>query len=180
MTSMILVIYNMITYLFNSSRQMTEKAMAPHSSTLAWKVPWMEEPGELQSMGSQRVGHDRATSISLFTFSCIGKGNGSPLQCSCLETPRDGEAWWAAVYGIAQSRTRLKRLSSSSSSSSSRQVKYFQNCEPITLWEINLLTRIQCLWIVLFVFILVNPSKHYFPELFQLVPYFLTPFSVVM
>ena len=45
-----------------------EKAMAPHSSTLAWKIPWMEEPGRLQSMGSQRVGHDWATSLSLFTF----------------------------------------------------------------------------------------------------------------
>ena len=44
----------------------------------------------------------------------IGEGNGSPLQCSCLENPRDGEAWWAAVYGVAQSQTRLKRLSSSS------------------------------------------------------------------
>ena len=53
-----------------------------------------------------------------FSLSCIGEGNGNPLQCSCLENPRDGGAWWAAVYGVAQSRTRLKRLSSSSSSSS--------------------------------------------------------------
>ena len=84
--------------------------MAPHSSTLAWKLPWMEEPGRLQSMGLGRVRHDWATSLSR-----IGEGNGSPLQCSCLESPRDGGAWWAAVYGVAQSRTRLKRLSSSSS-----------------------------------------------------------------
>ena len=49
-----------------------------------------------------------------FSFSCIGEGNGNPLQCSCLENPRDGGAWWAAVYGVAQSRTRLKWLSSSS------------------------------------------------------------------
>ena len=62
--------------------------MAPHSSTLAWKSPWSEEPGRLQSMGSLRVGHDRATSLSL---SCIGEGNGNPLQCSCLENPRDRE-----------------------------------------------------------------------------------------
>jgi len=48
-------------------------------------------------------------------FSCIGEGNGNPLQGSCLENPRDGGAWWAAIYGVAQSRTRLKRLSSSSS-----------------------------------------------------------------
>ena len=93
-----------------------EKAMAPYSSTLAWKTLWTEEPGRLQSMRSLRVGHDSVTSLSL---SCIGEGNGNPFQCSCLENPRDGGAWWAAVYGVAQSRTRLKRLSSSSSSSNS-------------------------------------------------------------
>ena len=53
-----------------------------------------------------------------FSLSCIGEGNGNPLQCSCLENPRDGGAWWAAIYGVARSRTRLTRLSSSSSSSS--------------------------------------------------------------
>ena len=52
-----------------------------------------------------------------FSLSCIGEGNGSPLQCSCLENPRDGRAWWTAIYGVAQSRTRLKQVSSSSSSS---------------------------------------------------------------
>ena len=50
-----------------------------------------------------------------FSLSCTGEGNGNPLQCSCLENPRDGGAWWATIYGVAQSRTRLKRLSSSSS-----------------------------------------------------------------
>ena len=49
-----------------------------------------------------------------FSLSCIGEGNGNPFQCSCLENPRDRGAWWAAVYGVAQSWTRLKRLSSSS------------------------------------------------------------------
>ena len=83
--------------------------MAPHSSTLAWKIPWMEEPGGLQFMGSLRVRHDCTTSLS-----CIGEGNGNPLQCSCLGNPRDQGAWWAAIYGVAQSRTLLKRLSSSS------------------------------------------------------------------
>ena len=86
--------------------------MAPHFSTLAWKIPWTEEPGRLQSMGSLRVRHDWVTSLSL---SCIGEGNGNPLQCSCLENPGDGGAWWAAVCGVAQSRTWLKQLSSSSS-----------------------------------------------------------------
>ena len=85
----------------------SEKAMAPHSSTLAWKIPWMEEPGRLQSMGSLRVGHDWATSLSR-----IGEGNGNPLQCSCLENPRDGASWWAAVYGVSQSQIQLKWLSS--------------------------------------------------------------------
>ena len=51
-----------------------------------------------------------------FSLSCIGEGNGNPLLCSCLENPRDGRAWWAAVCGVAQSQTRLKQLSSSSSS----------------------------------------------------------------
>ena len=91
--------------------------MAPHSSTLTWKIPWTEEPGGLQSMGSLKVGHNGAISLS-----CIGEGNGTPLQycclenpmdgdgtplqCSCLENPMDGGAWWAAVHGIAKSRTR--------------------------------------------------------------------------
>ena len=128
-----------------------QKAMATHSRTLAWKIPWVEETGRLRSMGSGRVGHDCATSLSLFTFMhwrrqwqptpvlllgeshgqrslvgcspcghekldrterlhfhislpCIGEGNGNPLQCSCLENPRDAGAWWAAVYGFSQSR----------------------------------------------------------------------------
>ena len=223
---------------FTTEPSGTEKAMAPHSSTLAWKIPWTEEPGRLQTMGSLRVRNDWTTSLSLSTFmhwrrkwqptsvflpgesqgwgslvggrlwgckesdmteqlnwtelggsnriinnfksfplfgishlyknsnspkfllekamapplqysclekshgwgslegyspwgrwrsdtterlhfhfplSCIGEGTGNPLQCSCLENPRDGGAWWAAIYGVAQSRTWLKRLSSSSS-----------------------------------------------------------------
>ena len=90
--------------------------MAPHSSTLDWKIPWAEEPGGLQSMGS--LESDTTERLPFhFSLLCIGEGNGNPLQCSCLENPRDGGAWWAAVCGVAQSRTRLKRLSSSSSSS---------------------------------------------------------------
>ena len=81
--------------------------MALHSNTLAWRIPWVGEPGRLQSMGSPRVGHDSVTSLS-----CTGEGNGNPLQCSCLENPMGGGAWWAAVCGVAQSQTRLKQLSS--------------------------------------------------------------------
>ena len=91
--------------------------MAPHSSTLAWKIRLTGEPGRPLSMGSRRIGHSWATSLSLFTL-FIGEGNGNPLQCSCLENPGDGGTCWAAVYGVTQSRTQLKRLSSSSSSSS--------------------------------------------------------------
>ena len=89
-----------------------EKAMATHSSTLAWKIPWTEEPGRLQSMGSKESDTTERLHFH-FSLSCIGGGNGNPLQCSCLESPRDGGAWWAAVYEVAQSWTRLKRLSSS-------------------------------------------------------------------
>ena len=75
-----------------------EKEMATHSSILAWRILGMEEPGGLPSVGSH---------------ACIGGGNGNPLQYSCLENPRDRGAWWAAVYGVAQSRIRLSSSSSS-------------------------------------------------------------------
>ena len=81
--------------------------MAPHSSTLAWRIPWTEEPGGLQSMGLRGVGPTERLHFH-FSLSSIGEGNGNPLQCSCLENPRDGGAWWAAVYGVAQSRIQLK------------------------------------------------------------------------
>ena len=172
--------------------------MIPHSSTLAWKIPWSEEPGRLQSMGSLRAGHDWATSLWLFalffafanidtgsylhfssyvvlccrrrqwhptpvllpgkshgwrslvgcspwghwgsytterlhfhfSLSCIGEGNGNPLQCSCLENPRDGGAWWASVSEVTQSWTRLKWLSSSSSALGINQWLKLRPCPP--------------------------------------------------
>ena len=71
-------------------------------------------------MGHSPWGHEELDTTERFHFhfslSCIGEGNGNPLQCSCLENPRDGGAWWAAICGVAQSWTRLKQLSSSSSS----------------------------------------------------------------
>ena len=89
--------------------------MATHSSPLGWQIPWREEPGRLESMGS----------LGATSLSHIGEGNGNPLQCSCLENARDGGAWWAAIYGVAQSQTRLKRLSCSSSSSQQAPLPYF-------------------------------------------------------
>ena len=82
-----------------------EKAIATHSSTLAWKIPWTEEPGRLQFMGSREESDMTERLPFHFSLSCIGEGNGNPLQCSCLENPREGGAWWAAVYGVAQSDT---------------------------------------------------------------------------
>ena len=78
--------------------------MAPHSSTLAWKIPWMEEPGGLQSMGLLELDTTERLHFH-FSLSCIGEGNGNPFQYSCLENPRDGGVWRAAIYGIEQSRT---------------------------------------------------------------------------
>ena len=80
--------------------------MATHY-TLAWKILWTEEPGSLQSMGCEES--DTTEQLHFhFSLSCIGEGNGNPLQYSCLESPRDGGAWWAAIYEVTQSRTRLK------------------------------------------------------------------------
>ena len=85
-----------------------QKAMAPHSSSFAWEIPWMEEPGSLRSIRS--LESDTTEQLHFhFSLSRIGEGNGNPLQCSCLENPRNVEAWWAAIYGVAQSRTRLKQ-----------------------------------------------------------------------
>ena len=92
---------------------LSEKAMAPHSSTLAWKIHGQRSLVDCSPWGCEE---SDTTERLHFHFSlwCIGEGN--PLQYSCLENPREGEAWWAAVYGVAQSRTRLKWLSSTSSS----------------------------------------------------------------
>ena len=90
--------------------------MAPHSSTLAWKIPWTEEPGRLQSMGLLRVRHDWATSLSLFTF-LHWRRQWQPTPVFLPGESQGWGAWWAAVHGVAQSRTGLTRLSSSSSSS---------------------------------------------------------------
>ena len=80
----------------------SEKAMAPHSSTLAWKIPWTEEPGGLQFMGSQRVGHDFTFT---FHFYALEKEMATHSSVLALENPRDRGAWWAVVYGVAESDT---------------------------------------------------------------------------
>ena len=128
-------------------KDLLEKEIATHSSILAWRILWTEDP-----WGFKELDTTEATSLQLhtemggtrdskiaqhsgcicvlvsdnltlelicyllvserlhfnFSLSCIGEGNGNPLQCSCLENPRDGGAWWAAIYGVSQSWTRLK------------------------------------------------------------------------
>ena len=82
-----------------------------YSSTLAWKIPWTEEPGGLQSMGSRRVRHDWATSLSLFTF-MHWRRKWQPTSVFLPGESQGRQSLWAAVYGVAQSRTRLTQLSS--------------------------------------------------------------------
>ena len=101
----------------------------PQLGYLIWRRQWQPTPvllpgkfhGRRSLVGCSPWGrYELDTTERLhchFSLSCIGEGNGNPLQCSCLENPRDGGAWWAAIYGVAQSQMRLKRLSSSSSSS---------------------------------------------------------------
>ena len=78
------------TQVHSSHTRAMEKSMAPHSSILAWKIPWMEKPGRLQPVESWRVD---TTEHLHFSLSWIGEGNGNPLQCSCLGNPRDGGGW---------------------------------------------------------------------------------------
>ena len=92
-----------------------KKDMAPHSSVPAWRILGTGEPGGLPSTGSHRVRHDWSDCMQ----ACIREGNVNPLQSSCLKDPRDRGPWWAAVYGVAQSQTRLKRLSSTIQSTNS-------------------------------------------------------------
>ena len=107
-------------YLGRPQFKQPEKAMAPHSSTLAWKIPWTEEPGGLQSMGSLRVRHDWATSFSLFTFMHWRR----KWQPTPVFLPGESQGRGSLVgchLCVAQSQTQLKRLSSSSSSSLSHK-----------------------------------------------------------
>jgi len=104
-----------------------------------------------------------------FSLSCIGEGNGHPLQCSCLENPRDGGAWWAAVYGVAQSRTRLKWLSSSNRLKSQRLLPYWisQNCRQAYHWCGNHSYRVKTKVFYFSVNILEDIIFHSFITLFS-------------
>ena len=102
-------------FVFGSTAWLVREGNGTPLQYFCLEIPWTEEPGRLQSMGS--LESDTTEQLHFhFSLSCVGEGNGNPLRCSCLKNPRDREAWWAAIYGVAQSRTWLKRLSSSSSS----------------------------------------------------------------
>ena len=77
--------------------------MAPHSGTLAWKTHGRRSLVDCSPWGLEESDTTERLHFH-FSHSCMGEGNGNPLQCSCLENPRDGGAWWAAVYGVSQSR----------------------------------------------------------------------------
>ena len=102
-----------------------EKAMAPYERRQWHPIPVFlpgKSLGQRSLVGCSPWGREESDSTERlhfpFSLSCIGEGNGDPLQCSCLENPWDKGAWWAAVHGVTQSLTQLKRLSSSSSSHS--------------------------------------------------------------
>ena len=105
----------------------TEKATAPPPVLLPGK-----SHGRRSLVGCSPWGHEESDMTEQlhfhFSLSCIGEGNGNPLQCSCLENPRDRGAWWAAIYGVAQSRTWLKWLSSSSRSRPRKTLDIIGKC----------------------------------------------------
>ena len=77
--------------------------MAIYSSTIAWKIPWTQEPGSYSPWGRKESVMTERVHFH-FSLSCIGEGNGNPLQYSCLENSMDGGAWWAIVHGVAKSQ----------------------------------------------------------------------------
>ena len=104
-----------ISNLFTSMESDQRRQWHPTPVLLPGKSHWRRSLIGCSPWG--RWGSDTTERLHFhFSLSCIVEGNGNPFQCSCLENPRDGGAWWAAVYVVTQSRTRLKRLSSSSSS----------------------------------------------------------------
>ena len=122
----------------------------PFGSDLEWRRQWHPTPvllpgkshGPKSLVGCSPWGRSESGTTERlpfhFSLSCIGVGNGNPLRCSCLENPKDGRAWWAAVYGVAQSWTRLKQLSSSPWFWSLSLQGLLLNCQLLTaeaLWE---------------------------------------------
>ena len=135
-----------------------------------WRRQWQPTPvllpgkshGQRSLVGCSPWGHEESDMTEQlhfhFSLSCIGEGNGNPLQYSCLENPRDGGAWWAAVSGVTQSQTRLKRLSSSSSSSSSSDIWRDQN----GLWLSLITSSLPTSWLIFPGILLPQPLHRLF------------------
>ena len=107
--SIVYIRVHFIVYFLFDKNVMTcidQKAMATHFSTLAWKIHGQRSLVGCSPWGCEELDTTERLHFH-FSLPCIGEGNGNPLQCSCLESPRDSGAWWAAVCGVAQSRTRL-------------------------------------------------------------------------
>ena len=137
--------------------------MAPHSSLLLGKPHGWRSLADCSPWGRQELDMTEWLHFP-FSLSCIGEGNGNPLQCSCLENPRDGGAWWAAICGVAQSQTRLKRLSSSSSSSSSNVVTRWRNAHEyqwLVLFKSIFISYFKCLYIFIKTLV-TSPKRLYF------------------
>ena len=123
-------------------------------------------PGESQGRGSRTESDTTERLHFHFSLSFIGEGNGNPLQCSCLENPRDRGAWWASIYGVAQSQTQLMRLSSSSSKQKlltsviSRDIKHLRYVVVVAQSCLPLCNPMDCS-------VLGFPAVHYFPEFVQ-------------
>ena len=121
----------------------------PCPNSLSWRRQWQPTPvllagkshGRRRLVGCSPLGREESDTTEWlhfhFSLSCIGEGNGNPLQCSCLENPSDGEAWWAAVYGVAQSQTLLKWLSSSSRSNS--LTSFHRQSQEIFPWVVRVM-----------------------------------------
>ena len=127
---------------FSSSQRDNNQVERGHHNSHDARVPWFPGEGshpcpvqwEHRVLTTGTTGKSHNTTFLNHSL-LIGEGNGSPLQCSCPENPRDGRACWAAVYGVAQSRTRLKRLSSSSSSWFSPQEHSQGYSKPENQWS---------------------------------------------
>ena len=138
--------------------------MAPHSSTLAWKIPWTEEPGRLQSMGS--LESDTTERLHFhFSLSCIGEGSGNPLQCSCLENPRDGEPGGLPSLGSHRVRHDWSNLAAAAKN---YDVDFSFFCLTFYFYTISglqkhfktsaiqpdsLMLTLNCCWLEIFVFV---------------------------
>ena len=119
----------------------SENTMAPHSSTLAWRIPWTEEPGMLQSMGSLRVGHDWVTSLSLFTYHAVEKEMATHSSVLAWRIPGTEEPGGLPSMGFAQSRTQLMWLSSSSSRFRCLVCEFMGKIKILELWDLGVEKR---------------------------------------